>query len=229
MLKTPKDFVFDKLVDSLTRVDYRIAPNDALSYRIFTKNGFDLINLSASSGSILRSDLDITVESDGMAKMPLIGRVKVAGLTIKEAEVMFEEKYSENYVQPFVNIKVTNKRVIVFPGTGGAAKVLPLANNNTTIMEAIASAGGISEDGKAYKVKLIRKNIDPALPGSVYMMDLSVISGLASAQSKVQAGDIIYVEPRYKPFATFAKELTPIFTVLTSALLVFQFTLLLNQ
>lgn len=226
MLKTPKDFTYDKLVDSLAYTDYRIAPNDALQYRVFTNNGFDLINLSSTSaaGAGLRTDLDVTVESDGFVKMPLIGRVSILGLTIKEAEKTFERLYSELYNEPFVTIKVTNKRVIVFPGNGGAAKVLPLANNNTSVMEAIAGAGGIMEDGKAYKVKLIRNNADPTQKAYVYLMDLSHIDGLASARSKVQAGDIIYVEPRYRPVATAIREIAPVLTVLTSILLVVQFS-----
>ncbi len=223
MLKTPKDFVYDKLVDSLARTDYKLAPNDALQYRVFTKNGFDLINLSTTTGNILRSDLDVTVESDGYVKMPLIGRVYLEGLTVKEAEKLLETKYAENYVEPFINIRVTNKRVIVFPGNGGAAKVLPLANNNTTVMEALAAAGGIMEDGKAFKVKLIRNNTDPNQKPFVYLMDLSHIDGITAARSKVQAGDIIYVEPRYRPVATTIREITPVLTLVSTVLIVIQF------
>lgn len=224
MLKTPKDFKYDNLADSLAMTDYKIAANDALQYRVFTKNGFDLINLSTSTtGNVLRTDLDVTVESDGYIKMPLIGRVLVAGLTTKEAEKLLEKAYSENYVEPFISIKVTNKRVIVFPGNGGGAKVLPLNNNNTTVMEVIAGAGGIAEDGKAYKVKLIRNNPDSLQKPYVYLMDLSHIQGLAGARSKVQAGDIIYVEPRYRPVATSIREITPVLTLLSTVLIVLQF------
>src|SRR5688500_8447422 len=81
MLKTPKDFTYDKLVDSLSRLDYRIAANDAVQYRIFTNHGFKLIDLATSSNAIFRNDLDVIVESDGTIKMPLIGRVSVLGLT----------------------------------------------------------------------------------------------------------------------------------------------------
>lgn len=223
MLKTPKDFTYDHLVDSLSRLDYRIAPNDAIQYRIVSNSGFKLINLATESNAVFRNDLDVTVESDGNIKMPSIGRIKIVGLTIKEAEKLLEEKYTELYVSPFVTLKITNKRVIVFPGNGGAAKVVALANNNTTVMESIASAGGILEDGKAYKVKLIRQNPDLTQRPFVYLMDLSRIEGITVANSKVQAGDIIYVEPRYRPLATFSRELSPLITLLTSALILVQF------
>ncbi len=223
MLKTPKDYNYDKLVDSLARLDYRIAPNDAIQYRVFTNDGFKLIDLASTTAGAFRNDLDVIVESDGNIKMPLLNRFNVAGLTIREAEKVMEDKYAEFYVKPFVTLKVINKRVIVFPGNSGQAKVIGLANNNTTVMEAIASAGGIPEDGKAYKVKLIRNNVDPLQKPYVYLMDLSKIEGITLGNSKVQANDIIYVEPRYRPFKTLATEITPLITLITSALILFQF------
>jgi polysaccharide export outer membrane protein len=156
-------------------------------------------------------------------KLPLLGRVVVAGLTVKEAEKLLEEKYSVLYVDPYVSLKITNKRIIIFPGNGGSARVLNLTNNNTTIMEAIANAGGILEDGKAYKVKLIRSNPEPGKKPFVYLMDLSTISGIKAGSSIAQAGDIIYVEPRYRPLATFNREVTPIVSLLTSLFLLYQF------
>lgn len=223
MLKTPKDYNYDKLIDSLARLDYKIAPNDAIQYRVFTNDGFKLIDLASTTAGAFRNDLDVIVESDGNIKMPLLNRFNIAGLTIREAEKVMEDKYAEFYVKPFVTLKVINKRVIVFPGNSGQAKVIGLANNNTTVMEAIASAGGIPEDGKAYKVKLIRNNIDPMQKPYVYLMDLSKIEGITLGNSKVQANDIIYVEPRYRPFKTLATEITPLITLITSALILFQF------
>ncbi len=224
MLKTPKDFTYDKLVDSLGRLDYRIARNDAVVYRIFTNNGFKLIDLATSSNAVFRNDIDVIVESDDSIKMPLLGRVKIAGLTIKQAERMLEDRYDSLYVNSFVTLRVTNRRVIIFPGNGGQARVLPLANNNTTVMEAIASAGGVLEDGKAFRIKLIRNHPEPGKMPLVYLMDLSRIGGITAANSIVQAGDIIYVEPRYRPLLTFSREVAPLITLLTSVLILYQFS-----
>jgi hypothetical protein len=54
-------------------------------------------------------------------------------------------------------------------------------------------------------------------------MDLSRIEGVTLANSKVQANDIIYVEPRYRPFRTLATELAPIVTLLTTLVILLQF------
>ncbi len=221
MLRTPKNYNYDKLIDSLGRIDYKIAPNDAIVYRIMPNDGFKLVDL-ANGANVLRSDIDVIVESDGNIKMPLIGRLNIGGLTLIEAEKIMEEKYSEYYVKPFVSLRVNNKRVIVFPGNTGLAKVVALANNNTTVLEVIASAGGIPDDGKAYKVKLIRNNPIPGQKSLVFLMDLSRIEGLEVGKAKVQANDIIYIEPRYRPLKTFSTELAPVISVLTSLLIIYQ-------
>lgn len=220
MLKTPRDYNYDTLVDSLSRKGYVIAPNDAISYRVLTNEGFKLVNVTTEASNLFNfPSIDTRVETDGSAKLPLVGSVELAGLTIIEAEKLLEEKYSKYYVKPFINMRITNKRIIVFPGDAGDAKVLPMANNNTTVMEALAMAGGISNDGKAYKIKLIRNT--PGREPQVFLMDLSKISGLAMANTQVQAYDIIYVEPRYRPVRTFSMEVAPLLTLLTTALVLY--------
>lgn len=217
MLKTPKTYKFDKLSDSLTKEDYRIAPNNDIQFRVFSNDGFKLIDLTNSMGGGF-NDVSSTVDTEGNLKLPLLGNVKIAGYTIHQAEMMLEDKYAEYYVKPYVQLKVTNKRVIVFPGLGGAARVVLIQNNNTTVFEALAQAGGITEDGRAYRVKLIR-NAGPK--PQVFLMDLSRIDGLAAGNTVVLANDIIYVEPRIRWGKRFLQEVTPYVSLLSSFLLVY--------
>jgi polysaccharide export outer membrane protein len=210
MLKTSKDFTYDKIADSLIQQNYRIERNDLVQIRIFSNDGFKIIDLANSGGNYNRLDLDYLVEKDGYAKLPLAGRVKLAGLTIAEAESQLEQVYNEFYVKPYVNAKVTNR---------GKAQVMNLLNNNTTVIEALALSGGIQEDGKAYKVKLIRN--DGSNKPKVYLMDLSSIDGIGVGNTVVMANDIIYVEPRYRFARTVVAELTPIISLLTSTLLIY--------
>ena len=144
------------------------------------------------------------------------------GLSIREATEYLEQIYADYYVKPFVYMLVTNKRVIVFPGNGGSAKVLNLVNNNTTVIEALALTGGISEDGKAYKVKLIR-NLENQ-PPKVYLMDLSKIEGIAVGNTVVLAHDIIYVEPRYRLARTLVAEITPVISLISTTFLLYTLT-----
>lgn len=223
MLRTPKDYTYDKIVDSLSKQDYKIEANAIIVVKIFSNDGFKIIDLASSntssSNSSIRFDFDYFVDSKGYVKLPLIGNTKIAGLTINEAQNYLEQVYSDYYVKPFVTVKVVNKRVMVFPGNGSDAKVIYLNNNNTTILETIALAGGISVDGKAYKVKLIR-NYQSETP-KVFLMDLSKIDGLAVGNSVVQANDIIYVEPRYRAARTLVAEISPIISLITSTFLIY--------
>lgn len=220
MLRTPKDYNYDKLLDSLTRNDYKLAANDFLNFKVYPNEGFKMVDMANEVININNiPQVDARIESDGTARLPLIGNVPLVGLTIIEAEKLLEDKYSVFYRKPYINLRVTNKRVIVFPGQAGAARVIPIQNNNTTIMEALALSGGISEDGKAYKVKLIRNM--PGQETKVYLMDLSKIDGLAYANTQVQAYDVIYVEPRYRPVRTFANEVAPLLTLFTTFLILF--------
>ncbi|HTA26831.1 MAG TPA: polysaccharide biosynthesis/export family protein, partial [Bacteroidia bacterium] len=162
------------------------------------------------------TSIDYLVETDGTVNLPVIKKTEIAGLTIREASEMLEKKYSTYYVHPYILLQVSNRRVIVFPGDPGTAKVIPLVNNNTTLIEAIALAGGLTESGKAKEVKLIRG--DPAKP-QVYLIDLNTIDGIKQGNTILQANDIIYVTPQRRPTLVLLERITPILSGISSILL----------
>jgi polysaccharide export outer membrane protein len=228
MLKTPKDYVFDQLNDTMSHEEYRISPTDAVSLRILSNEGFKLVDFSNNGGGANvtnTSTIETLVEQDGTIKVPLIGRVKVQGLTMREAEQLLETKFSEFYVGPYVILRVTNKRVSVFPGNAGAGKVIPIVNINTTVLEALAYAGGITDDGKAYRIKLVRNAKPKPL---VYLIDLSTIEGLQAGNTVVQANDVIYVEPRPRFVSRAIAELAPYISIISSAILVYTYVRLVR-
>lgn len=216
MLRTPKDFKYDELSDSLSRKSYVLSPNDIFTFRVLTNDGYKLVDLTIQNSIQGFYAIESYIDQEGYAKLPLLGKVHLAGLTLRDAEKKLEELYGEQYVRPYITMNVINKRVIVFPGLSGQAKVINIQNANTTVFEALAQAGGIVEDGKAYKVKLIR-NADFNKP-KVYLMDLSTIEGLKYGNTYVQANDIIYVEPRYRVFRTALNEISPIVSLISSVL-----------
>jgi polysaccharide export outer membrane protein len=170
--------------------------------------------------------LNYVIQKDSLINFPALGEVNIVGKTIREAEEFLEQEYADLYVNPFVQISVTNRRVIVFPGNGGEASVLYLANNNTTLLEAIALAGGITERGRASRIKLIRK--DDTGKREVYRIDLSTIDGLEYTDILVQANDYIYVEPVPEIGRELLKEVTPIVSLITSAAIVISVITKLN-
>ena len=226
MLQTGKNFKYDQFKDTVISEEYKISPNDIIEFRIFANDGFKLIDLTSlgQTTSLVATSLTYLVEYDGYIKLPILGRILISGLTIRQAELMLEDRYSNDYKKPFVLLKVTNRRVIIFPGSAGSARVIGLTNNNTTLMEALALSGGISENGKARKVKVIRGNLTHP---HVYLIDLSTLDGVKNADMVLQSNDIIYVEPRRNIAIAITREISPFLSILSTLLLVF--TLLGNK
>ncbi len=217
MFKTPKDFKYTQPADSVG-LEYRFAPNDVISFRLFTNNGFKLIDISNENQvqfQNLNNGISYLVEFDGFVNLPIIGRVKVSELTLREAEFFLEEKYAEIYIDPFILLGISNRRVTIFPGNGGNGRVITLTNNNVTLLEALAQAGGITETGRANRVKLIRGDLSNP---EVYLIDLSTIQGVSQANIILQANDIIYVEPLGVTRRQLISEIAPILSLITSAL-----------
>ncbi|MBS4014262.1 MAG: polysaccharide biosynthesis/export family protein [Bacteroidetes bacterium] len=218
MLRTPTNYNYSSFNDAEPVKEYRLAANDELYFRLYTNDGEKLVDPIDPFMEQQKQQHTYIVEYDGLVKFPVLGRVNIEGMTIREAEKHLEDRYSEYYNKPFVSLKVVNNRVIVFPGgRGGSAKVIPLENSNTTLFEALALAGGI-DDGKAHKVKLIRGDLNNP---EVYLINLSTIDGVKNANMVLQANDIIYVQPRAKVPQRILENVTPYLTLLTSALLVY--------
>lgn len=219
MLRQQK-YPISRFPDSLQNKEYRLAPNDLLQINVYTNNGEKIIDpiSSETNKSIPNSNLTYLIEYDGKIKLPVLGRTLIGGMTLREAESFLEQKYSTYFNAPFVQLKVTNNRVTIFPGgQGSQAMVVILDNPNTTLFEALAKAGGI-QDGKAHKIKLIRGDLKKP---QVYQIDLSTIAGMTNANMILQANDIIYVQPRNKVPQKIIENIAPYLTILTSILLIY--------
>ncbi len=230
MLYADKHYQFDTLgKDSTIAKEFRLGPNDIIEFRLFANDGFKLIDIistqnggGATANSMLRQGFEYTLDNKGAARLPIIGEENLSGMSIREAEDFLEKRYSEFYVKPFVILKIINKRITIYTGEPGQAKVIPIQNNNTTVLEALALAGGISVDGKAYNIKLIRATDDPKHPWKVYKLDLSKIeTGLVQGSTVVQSNDIIYVEPRRQIATKALREITPVLSLTTSLITFF--------
>jgi len=225
MFKTPMNYEYD-IPPEVMDIEYRLQIHDIITFRLFDNDGFKLIDMSSGSGENMqnfRNMQDIIrykIEVDGQCKLPIVGRIPLQGKTVREAELYLEDIYSKYNIKPFVIIEVTNNRVIVMPGSGGDAKVIPLMNDNTTLMEALATAGGIAKRGNASRIKLIRRTAEGR---QIYHIDLSKISGVADADMIVQAQDIIYVEPVPQLAVEILRDVAPILAIITSTLVLLNF------
>ncbi|MDR0803217.1 polysaccharide biosynthesis/export family protein [Fluviicola sp.] len=222
MFRTPKGV--KEISDSIPMKpasEYKISKDDKFTFMLYTNEGERIVNEMAgmSKEAVEKAEIEYVVRTDGTADLPILGAIRISGLSVKECEdtlaKLFEQK--NGYNKPFVQVKLTNQRVIVFPGNGSAAKVIPLQNNNTTLMEAIALAGGIAERGKASKVKIMR--IEKGVR-TMYVVDLSKIEGLQYVDMIVQANDYIYIEPKEQVGQEALKMVVPVVAVISSTLVI---------
>lgn len=222
MFKTPKNFQYT-VDQTIGNLEYRIASDDIIEFSIYNNDGYKLIepmmatttiNSAANNATNVEEDfITFLVDRDGYVRLPQIGKVKIKDLTIQEAEKLVESKYSVYYKNPFSIIRVINRRVMVFNGTGSVGSVVYLKNENTTVIEALASAGGITQTGKAYKIKLVRG--DTRNP-QVLIIDLATIEGMKQSNLLLQANDIIYVEPTPQISQGILNQLLPIVGIVSS-------------
>lgn len=221
MLKTDPYYVFDDFPEN-SGSEYRISSNDIIEFKMFKMDAVSLVDVTASisktDNTPGHSNINFLIEQDGYCKLPILGRTMLAGLTIREAEEKLEQMYERYYKNTYVKVNVLNRRVIVFPGSGGAARVISLENENTTLFEALALAGGITDRGKAKKVKLIRTE---GMQRKVYLINLAEIDGLDQGDLVLQANDIIYVEPSAEIARELLRDLAPILSLFTSAIFLF--------
>jgi polysaccharide export outer membrane protein len=229
LFKSDQDYAF--ATDTVNFVaDYRIAPYDKLSIRVYTNSGSRMMDVFAgvirdqggspvgnqSVGSLTD---EIKVDAQGNVRLPLVGEIGLKGMTTAEAEKIIEERFTKFYVEPFAQVNVINKRVMVFRGQGGDGKVVVLENEHTTVIEAIAMAGGIGDKGKAKSARLIRKEGDKF---KIYQINLASVDGLTGGHMPVAANDIIYFDQVKGYTRSLTSDLSTVVGLLTSIIFIYE-------
>jgi len=221
MFQTDTEYEFKKPDIDSTNKEYKLASFDYITINLFTGDGAMILEYTTSG--IERQpnyggfDLYYIIDKNGEVDLPVLGKTKLSGLSIQEAQQYLESRFI-NYNDPFCLVRVLNRRVMVFSGDGSLGTVVPIANQNISVIEAIALAGGIRERGNASKIKIIRTNKGV---NEVYRLNLSTIEGVENAKMIVQAGDIIYVEPVPQITNEFVKDIAPLVSLFSSTLILF--------
>ncbi len=226
MMFKQKDYQYFELAQK--QIDeYVIQKGDQFTLSVYSRDGFRLIDILGSrnfngQGASTGGGLFL-VDNEGFAKLPIIGEFYVNGYTESELERILEEKYSNLFVDPYVILTVSNRRVFVFKGSSAA--VVSLNESPTNLFEVIARSGGIGNDLKAYKIKVIRGDLKNP---QITLIDLSSLEGMRNADLIVQSNDIIYIEPRRRIISDALREISPILawtsTILTTIALIRTFS-----
>ena len=218
MFKTPKSFQFDNDTTQIGKSEYVISPGDRLEMHFYTIDGFKLVDVTNSVNSQDGMEaITYLVEKDSTVKLPIIGGVPLAGMTILEGEKLLEDIYTKYYINPFIQIKITNRHVYVFFADGGKGVTVNLVNDNTSLIEVIALAGGLTEFSKAWRIKVIRGNLHNP---TIRLIDMSTVKGVMASNLNVRSNDIIYIEATPNYSTKLFAQITPIIGIITSVLLI---------
>ncbi|MFQ3580131.1 MAG: polysaccharide biosynthesis/export family protein [Bacteroidales bacterium] len=203
----------------------KIAPNDQLDIIVATNKGQSLLDLSmymmdksVSSTQVNSAKITYLVEPDSLVKIPTLGRIKLGGMTIREAEKELEQLLSENYKDPFVKILITNRKATIFFEEGTKGSIITLPEERMSLIEAIATSGGLTENSKSYKIKILRSNYGN---WDVYTFNIRNVSQFSKANIYIEAGDIIYVDTRPRYLRKILNELQPYLVLISSGILVY--------
>ena len=226
-----------------TARNYLIQPNDYLSVQVNTNKGERILDpngelqfggtgvgaapiarttTGTGTSSGVRAATTFLVQADGTVTLPLVNRVRVSGLSLLQADSVLRTSYNKYYIDPFVLTRVTNNRIILLGAQGG--RVIPLENDNMSLLEVLALAGGVDGGGgggsslyryggRADNIRIIRGDLKYP---QIEQVDLTTISGMRRANLQVEPNDIIYIDPIRRPLLENITDTAPLIGVAAS-------------
>ena len=129
---------------------YELQPGDTVQVTVFNEGDLTAVQ---------------ELDPDGEVILPLLGRVTLGGMKLREAETRLEELYISNeyLISPQVTVTITKYADQVFYIFGEVnspgAKVFPAGKQSLDILEAITMGGDLSQYAKRSEL-LIRRPIE---------------------------------------------------------------------
>ncbi len=157
---------------------YKIAPMDTVSVKVF--------KMPDLSG-------DYEVDLTGQLSMPLIGSVPAADLTTAQLDQALTQRLGAKYLENpdvSVGIKSSTRRNVTVDGAVNKAGSYPVFGP-TTLIQAIAQAGGTSPDANARRVAIFR-TIGGKRQAAAF--DLTAIRRGQAPDPPIYAGDIVVID-----------------------------------
>lgn len=143
-------------------------------------------NGTASEGTVF----GYLVDDEGNINLPIIGEVKVSGFSTQQISADLQTRLAAVLNNPIVNVRLVNFSISIL-GDVKNPGVFPVANEKTTVTEAIALAGDLNTTG-IRNILLIRE-----VNGTrkYITLDLKSKSIMSSPYYYLKNKDIIYVQP----------------------------------
>jgi len=223
-----KDLPKDSIIRSydIQNYEYKIQPEDIISvqFESLTQQEYDIFNRNIMAqqqmmnlnqfNAILIGEL---VDPAGEIIYPVIGKVKVGGLTVYEAQTKLQQLANQYLESPVVNVRLINFRFTIL-GEARREGTVVLSNNRVNYIEAIGLAGGLTDLADKRNLKLIRQIDGKAQVRYLNLLDENFIN---SPEYFVYQNDILIVPAlRQRPYQTyFGKNLSLIISSLSLLLI----------
>jgi polysaccharide export outer membrane protein len=168
----------------LQESQYKLQPADRLLLNVFSLTD-EQINF------LKEPNLEVVLDSKGQVELPVIGLVIISGLTIREAEQKLKTVMTEYLKSPNVTIKLMNFNVTVIGEVENQGTFLA-TEPRINILQAIAKAGGLSENANLENIRIVRNENNTA---KIFKMSLLEDNALISPNFFLQPNDIVLVGP----------------------------------
>ena len=138
-----------------------------------------------------KADIGYLVDSNGFIEMPLVGKVKVEGLSTTAAHDTLINRLEKYLQSPSLRVYIVNFKVTVL-GEVGRPGVYNVTNEKINLLEAIALAGDLTIFGSRQDVLLIREVNGEKTYTTI---DLTKRDLFNADYYNLHSNDILYVHP----------------------------------
>jgi len=214
----------DRLYDPYAIRNYKIRSFDILSIELnsleqntsrYFNETFSEQNQRQQANTSIFYITGYIVSDSGYVDLPLVGQMKVAGLTTREIQSLVEQNLQEYIKFPSVSVKLVNFRVSVF-GEVARPGVQYIYEEKYTLLQAIAQAGNLTDFGDSEQIKLLRETNEGVQTVHLDLTDPNIVS---SEYFFLQPNDAIYVEPqRARAFTLNSRIVSISFSVISLGL-----------
>lgn len=176
--------------DLLTIVVSCTSPELAVPFNLTVATQNNVATTSTTTQPVLQQYL---VDNDGKINFPVLGELKVGGLTKKEAEQMIVERLKPYITEtPIVTVRMVNYKISVI-GEVARPGTFTISNEKVNLLEALAMAGDMTVWGLRDNVRLIRESADGRQ--EIVTLDMNKAETILSPYYWLQQNDIVYVTP----------------------------------
>ena len=209
------------------KFDYKLQTNDIVFVKwesLSPKENDFLSSQTSLGGSIIGGALLLgdLIDENGEIPFPVVGKVKVAGLTVFQAQDSLQAIADRYLESPIVKVKLLNYRA-TFLGEVNREGVVTINNNRITMLEAIGLAGGLTDLADKTSIKLIRQKGDNTEVAYLNMKDENFIN---SPYYYVYQNDVLVIPAlKQRPYRKyFGQNLSLILSSLSLLILVLSYT-----